>query len=540
MNLGALSRDRTARFVSVAVVALAVSLLVYTAYAVSSGGQGPPPPPRKCSAAAGAKNAAEDGHDGKNGKNGKDGRDGNDEKSGTGGAGKGGENAPSRADFDGDGHTDVAVGSPGGDLKGKEQAGYVAVTYGSGEKTSVRCELVTQDDEGVPGEVREEGAFGAEATARDFDDDGYTDLAVTTAKKTDDSSVIILWGSADGLHEGTPVDGAASSSYDIPLASGDFDGDGHADLALEPGSDKGLLKGPFGRDGDPAATDAVPEPELPEDPTDSIQLVDLVSGDVDGDGRTDLVSFHTDDDGESDWSELHWRGNYYAGGKDGFAKPDSSRVPDGETAVIGDVDKDGRGDLVVSPRGEDVSRGAVEIAYGTEDGPGKRTETIDADTPGVPGDDDEHNDDDVFTSLDAGDVDGDGYADVVAGAPRSGTGDVKSAAGTVLFLHGGADGLTGEGARLLDESDVQAKPETEDRFGDSVRLTDVDGDRRADLSVGAPWEGSAPGGGHFKGAAWLVPGGDDGLRPDGASVFGPDDFGLSDEDSPSFGEQYAK
>ncbi|MCH6163426.1 FG-GAP and VCBS repeat-containing protein [Streptomyces marispadix] len=536
MNLGALPRDRTVRIVSVAAVTLVVSLLLYTAYAVTSV---PHRAAKECrTTEARSDGGPKSGHGEKT--------SGHDDRRQSRTSAVGAPDGPdgmasAQADFDGDGHTDLAAAGPGGDLHGKRLAGHVAVTYGSrGDERSVRCQLITQDDDGVPGEIEEEAAFGAEAHARDFDGDGYTDLAVTTAEEVDGSAVIILWGSAGGLRGGTAVDGASSGSYETPLAAGDFDGDGHADLALNPGSDDGLLKGPFDRDGDPAATDAIPAPELPDDPTGSLRVADLVSGDVDGDGRSDLLTFHTDDDGESDWSELTWRGNYYRGGKDGFGKPDSSRVPDGETAVVGDVNEDGHGDLIVSPRGEDVGRGAVEVAYGTKDGPGRRTETIDADTPGVPGDGEDLNDSDVFTTLDAGDVDGDGYADVVAGAPRSRKGDAENSAGTVLFLRGGDDGLTGEGARLLDESDVKAKPERQDRFGEGVRLTDVDGDRKADLAVGAPWEGSAPAGGRFKGAAWLVPGGGDGPDTGAAALFGPADFGLSDEDSPTFGESYAK
>jgi hypothetical protein len=536
LNLGALPRDRTVRLVSVAAVTLVVSLLLYTAYAVTSG---PHRAPKECRTTQARPDGGADSGSGKKAA-GHNGRHQN-RTSAVGAANGPDGNASAQADFDGDGHTDLAAASPGGDLDGKSQAGHVAVTYGSArDEGSVRCQSVTQDDDGVPGEVREEAAFGADAQARDFDDDGYTDLAVTTAEEVDGSAVIILWGSAGGLRGGSAVDGASSGSYETPLAAGDFDGDGHSDLALNPGSDDGLLKGPFDRDGHPAAADEIPAPDLPDDPTDSLRVSDLVSGDVDGDGRSDLVTFHTDDDGESDWSELTWRGNYYRGGKDGFAKPDSSRVPDGETGVVGDVDEDGHGDLIVSPRGEDVSRGAVEVAYGTEDGPGSRTETVDADTPGVPGDGEDLNDSDVFTALDTGDVDGDGYADVVAGAPRSHKGDAQYGSGTVLFLRGGDDGLTGDGARLLDESDVKAKPERQEQFGAGVRLTDVDGDRKAELAVGAPWEGSAPSGGPYKGAAWLVPGGGEGPDTGAAAVFGPADFGLADEDSPSFGESYAK
>jgi hypothetical protein len=448
------------------------------------------------------------------------------------------------ADFDGDGRTDLATGGAGV-LDGENLAGQVAVMYGRGAGGGpVRCQVLTQDDDRVPGEIRAEAKFGEESAARDFDEDGYTDLAVGTAKEVDGGSVILLWGSAEGLGQGTVVKGASfDSSDEVQLAAGDFDGDGHADLAMRPGSEKGLLKGPFDRQGRPARASLFHGPAVAEE-----RLSDLVAGDINGDGTTDLVTFHTNEDGEPPMSAYNWKGNYLQGSKDGFEAADPSPVPDGETGVVGDVDKDGYGDLIVSPRGEDVTRkgklpccdvidGAVQVVHGSKDGPSRRKETIDADTPGVPGNREQYAEE-FFTALDAADVNGDGYADVVAGAPGSEAGDARSGAGIVLFLYGGSGGLTGEKSRFLDQTDVKARPEMGDEFGHAVRLADMDHDRKADLAVGA--QGEAGSGRFSGGAAWILPGTGDGLNPKAATAFRAADFGLPDDESPHFGEAFAK
>ncbi len=83
--------------------------------------------------------------------------------------------------------------------------------------------------------------------------------------------MIVMWGSADGLSRAVRVPGTDTSHVswdddpilDEQLAAGDFDGDGHADLVFGLGSDKGLLEGPFERDGTPARTAAVPAPSRP-------------------------------------------------------------------------------------------------------------------------------------------------------------------------------------------------------------------------------------------------------------------------------------
>lgn len=424
------------------------------------------------------------------------------------------EGAGSVADFDGDGHPDLAFGSLGS-VEGGSGGGSIEVAYGAGDGTGLgRCQYLTQDDPGIPGKNRDEASFGTDVVARDFDGDGYTDLA--TAVFDWKPGVIIVWGSEGGLSRATRVPGTDVSHVawdndpilDEQLAAGDFDGDGHPDLVFGLGSDKGLLKGPFGRDGTPAGTGPVPAPRRPAPDVGTANYGELLAGDLDGDGIDDLVSFHDADTGlEVPWHDMRQPLSYLRGGRDGFTQPEGTRLPDAATGVIGDVDGDGYGDLVLSPRGGDASRSSVTVVYGSESGPGKRTTTIDRETPGVPGEEPQ-DEDAVFVTLDAGDVNGDGYADVVAGAPRW---DVYGEPGPeqVLFLAGGPDGLSGEGARLFDGDDLGAAPGGDADFGAAVGLTDLDGDGRADLVV------TAPGSDTVDGVAWLLPG-----TPDGPSTAG--------------------
>ncbi|WP_217171342.1 FG-GAP-like repeat-containing protein [Streptomyces sp. AC512_CC834] len=427
------------------------------------------------------------------------------------------------ADFDGDGHPDLALGSMG-DVPGGYGGGSIEVAYGAGDGTRIaRCQYLTQDDAGIPGKNRDEAFFGTDVVARDLDGDGYTDLAASVFDWK--PSVIIMWGSESGLSRAVRVPGTDVSHVswdndpilDEQLAAGDFDGDGHSDLVFGLGSDKGLLKGPFGRDGTPAATDRVPAPRRPAPDVDTANYSDLVAGDLDGDGSDDLVSFHDADTGpEVPWREATQPVSYLRGGRDGFTQPEGTRIPDAGEGAIGDVDGDGVDDLVLSPRGGDASRSSVTVAYGSEAGPGERTTTIDRDTPGVPGDEPQ-DEDAAFVTLDTGDVNGDGYADVVAGAPRW---DVYGKPGPeqVLFLAGGPDGLSGAGARLFDGDDLGAAPGGDADFGSAVGLTDLDGDGHADLVV------TAPGSDTVDGVAYLLRGTADGLSDTGVTRLSGDTF----------------
>ncbi len=407
-------------------------------------------------------------------------------------------------------------------MAGGAGGGSIQVAYGAeGGTGPARCQHLTQDDPGIPGKNRDESFFGSDVVARDFDEDGYTDLAAAVFDGR--PSVIVMWGSADGLSRAVRVPGTDTSHVswdddpilDEQLAAGDFDGDGHADLVFGLGSDKGLLEGPFERDGTPARTAAVPAPSRPAGDVDGASYGDLVAGDLDGDGADELVTFHYDWSPDASWSRTRRPVGLYRGGPDGLTRADGVDLPDAATGAVGDVDGDGYGDLVLSPRGGDASRSSVTVVYGSESGPGKRRTTIDRDTPGVPGEEPQ-DEDAVFVSLDTGDVNGDGYADVVAGASRWGP-YVEPGPEQVLFLAGGPEGPTGEGARVFEGGDLSGSHERAG-FGAEVALSDLDGDHRAELVV------AEPGGDTADGSVWLLPGTDDGPSAGGVTRLSGDTF----------------
>jgi hypothetical protein len=160
-------------------------------------------------------------------------------------------------DFDGDGFDDVAVGVSLEDVETTTDAGQAVVIYGRSAAPFFefsRTQFWNATGIHFPGASGPGEIFGYSLAAADFDRDGRDDLAIGEPAGftlvADDGLVNVIMGSASGLtnvrrhgltagyngHPGEP--NQASRFYGWALASGDFDGDGHADLAIGiPGED---------------------------------------------------------------------------------------------------------------------------------------------------------------------------------------------------------------------------------------------------------------------------------------------------------------
>jgi hypothetical protein len=107
-------------------------------------------------------------------------------------------------DFDGDGYADLAVSVAGEDLRGRRDAGAVQVLYGSASGVTARDQLWHQGRRGVKGALEKGDHFGRSLASGDFDADGYADLAIgvpdeNVGRIRDAGIVQVLYGSPRGL-----------------------------------------------------------------------------------------------------------------------------------------------------------------------------------------------------------------------------------------------------------------------------------------------------------------------------------------------------
>lgn len=269
-------------------------------------------------------------------------------------------------DINGDGYRDFMVPLPGGKLP---DGGQFAVLYGSakGLAPSTRTLYNSRDLPGAPKAV-------IDLDVADLDSDGFPDFVTTVRDKhvpnngADDhrTAPYVAWGGPDGPKAGgkpTPVrlPQSASKLGLTGVVRGDFDGDGHHDLAAHTRTELSLdksplvvLYGPFTRSGVPARTDT--SLSLPEEG-------DLVVDDIDPSGKPRATSLllHDISDGEQSDNSL------YPARRGTGLSPNGKRLRAGNAHAFGDFDGDGLRDVAV---GDDGSR---------NDEPGAETEAPDVD-----------------------------------------------------------------------------------------------------------------------------------------------------------------
>jgi hypothetical protein len=366
----------------------------------------------------------------------------------------------------------LALGVPKGQVGPYKGAGYVVLVpdYGKGVDPASR-RRIDQASPGVPGEPVSRGGFGEAVATGDFDHDGHSDLAVGASGASrglvSSGSVTIVFGARGGL-SGQAVTLAASKecrSFGGALTVGDFNADSFDDIVAE--CDYGTVQIIHGtadlRLRSPVRT------VLDSGIEEAAGITGLAAGDVTGDGDDDLVV----EAGVDDPADAGYQINVIAGSARGLTRAigqgRSPRVENLTDLGVGDVDRDGHADVVAKDGSE------VTVYPGTSRGLNTRGAYIGFRNRGF------------IDSLAVGDVNGDGHADVALGTAQD-VGGIT--AGSVTVLYGGASGISGTGAQVIAEGKDGAPGVAEDRdgLGTAVALADLDGDRRAELAASAPAE----------------------------------------------------
>ncbi|MFP2924494.1 alkaline phosphatase D family protein [Pyxidicoccus sp. 3LG] len=408
-------------------------------------------------------------------------------------------------DFNRDGYEDLAVGASEDDI-GSASSGAVFVFPGSptGLGTGTR---LTQAAGG--GADEPDDRFGFSLATGDFNNDGYDDLAVGAPlenRVADNAGVIYVFpGSATGLQGGTFKDHAAlggvPDAWDqlgYALAAGDFNHDGYDDLAASAPVENGggsvfILRG-SGTGLQPASIKTQAQGGGSNTVGDRFGQA-LAAGDHNGDGYDDLFIGAPYEDVEGETIADSGAVFVFKGSAAGLGTGTSftQTVADGgdepgdhfgSSLALGDFNHDGKADLVVgapdeAPGGRPKG-GSIFILPGTagslsgywlsqENSGGDPVEAQDR----------------FGGALAAGDVDGDGYDDLVVGAANeSPTGSINSGA---VFLYAGAPANLQTGRRLT-QQELGTVNEQGDGFGAALAIGDSNGDGKGDVAVGAPGE----------------------------------------------------
>jgi hypothetical protein len=336
------------------------------------------------------------------------------------------------------------VGAPSEDVGAAVNGGSVNVLYGSAAGLSATGnQQFTEDTPGVAGVTEGDDHFGHLLASGDFNNDNRADLAVAALFEDvgailDAGAVTVLYGSASGL-TATGSQQLTQDTAGVPGAAETEDAFGEA-----------LAAGDFNGNGVDDLGVGVPSEDVGAVLNGgAVNVLPGTAGGLTGGGSQ---QFTEDSPGVAGSTE----------GDDHF----------GHLLASGDFNNDNRADLAVAVLFEDVGTivdaGAVTVLYGSASGlSGAGSQQLTQDTPGVPGSAEAG---DAFSqALAAGDFNNNGFLDLAVGAPSEDVGAAMDA-GAVNVLPGTAGGLTGSGSQQFteDTSGVPDTVEADDMWGEAL------------------------------------------------------------------------
>jgi hypothetical protein len=386
-------------------------------------------------------------------------------------------------DVNGDGYSDLIVGCYQFD-NGQTDEGRAFLFVGSATGLDILPGWTAESDQA-------DAFMGfAAKTAGDVNGDGYSDVIVGAPLfdngQTNEGRAFVYLGSAVGLAI-LPAWIAESNQADAGFGiaagtAGDVNGDGYSDVIVGAhGYDNGESNEgrAFVYLGSPSGLATVPAWTAESNQVDTFFGNPLATaGDVNGDGFSDvIVGAQTYDNGHADEGAAF----LYLGSVAGLGTTPAWRV-EGEqssalmgsaVATAGDVNGDGFSDVVVGAfrydHGE-IDSGVIFVYHGSATGLST--------TPDYTGDDGQPNSGYGVSAATAGDMNGDGFSDVAVGAFRHDHGEIDE--GAVFVYEGSPTGLSNNPTWTSEGNQASAE------FGNPVGTAgDVNGDGYSDLIVGA-------------------------------------------------------